>query len=297
MSRTFPRAVLSLLIPAALLLAAMGGWSAAADATDSAGRGVLEAREVSVVVEVPTEGLWRSPQADFVCPETVVVRDSQGSRLTCVSTDPGKGQYRARLDGCVRFCTEDVGKKVSVRYEYRPHRIAILPPVAGAAYEDALPTMRETLTRELGERGFVVASDDDLADALVRLRSSGAATPQGLAPATVSAVAESMDAAYLLLPGVDANEDSVFAGLHSYTWVTGSSTSARAHTTASAVNLRYMNVAAGITVFDAVLGDVIFERVVEGSKRVRFRQFAPARRALIQELTARIVSEWRGPVP
>jgi len=282
---------LPLLLPSLLLVAEPARCSPADNAAGPAARGVLEPRDVSVVVEVPREGLWRPAQGDFVCPETVCVRDEQGRMLECVSREPGRGQYRVRLDGCIRFCADEAGREVSLRFQYRPRRVAVLPAVVHADYEDALPTMQETLTRELGERGFIIASDDDLADALAQLRAEPSSSPEGLSPDRLSAVAKLLDAAYLLLPGVSADEAGVLAGFRGYSWVTGSAKSA--HTTATAVTRNYMNAAVGITVFDGVCGEVVFEKVSDGSKRVRFRRFGPARRDLIRDLSARLVADWR----
>jgi len=249
--------------------------------------GVLAPVAVSAEMTVPRGDLWRPAQGVFVCPDTVCVRGEQGKRLEAVSGEPRTGQYRVRLDGCVRFANDDAGRRVSVSYDYRPRRVAVLPAEAGSEYADALPMLLETLTEQLQSRGFVFALSDDVADALVRTREDA-----GVATDIVTALARRLDAAYVLLPGVGATENEVLAGFQSHVWVSGSGRSA--YGTATPVRREYMDAAVGMTVFDGANGSIVFERTAASTKRVRFRRFGPARRDMIRELTERLVREWRG---
>jgi len=255
--------------------------------------GILAPKQAEVKIEVPKSGLWRPVQGDFVCADTVSVLDDSGRRIDPVTTDPKKGQYRVRLDGCLRFSAENKGTRLIVRYQYRPRRVAVLPPILGTDYEDALPALHETLNAELERRGFVPASGDDLADAIARVRQASGSNDAELGAETLRALASSLNVAYLLLPALAATDSEVFAGYQSHTWP---STSGRStHTTATAYNRHYMDVAAGMTCYDGLTGRTVFQQTTTGSKRVRFRQFGPARRDLVRELTTRLLSQWREP--
>ena len=239
--------------------------------------------------------LWRPPQGDFACSDTMCIRDEKGQRLESVGDDPGANQYRVRLDGCIRFAPADRGKRFTIEYQYRPRRVAILPAVLGSDYQDAAPTLLETVRRQLEPRGFLFASADDVADSFVQERvgeGSPAGSAERLSAAAIRTLARSIDAAYLLLPGVDASENEVLAGFQTHTWISGSGRSA--HSTSTASERHYMNAAVGLLVFDGTTGEPVFEDVAAGSKRVRFRQFGPARRDLIRDLTRRLVTQWRG---
>jgi hypothetical protein len=256
----------------------------------SSALGVLEARDASFTVKVPKEPLWRPPHDGFVSIDTIRVLHDRGQAFSFATSDPGKGQCRVRLDGCIRFSSEDIGRRVTISYQYRPRRIAFLPGIAGTDYQDALPTMREVLVEELSARGFVMASPDDTADAIARLRQSSASDPQ-LASEWVAALAHALDVAYVLLPGVDATESSVLAGFQTHAWVDADGDSVHGSTTP--VNRSVMEVAVGVTVFDGATGNNLDQRTAAGSKRVRFHRPGPTRRSLIRELTTRVVAQWR----
>lgn len=260
-------------------------------ATDVNALGVLPSVAASVEATIQQDGLWKSAQSSFLVPETVYVRDQQGKPLETVTSNPQKGQYHVRLDGCIRFAGQDSGRHVTISYHYRPRQVAVLPVVAGTDYQDAVPTLLETLTKDLESRGFIMASPDDTADALVELRSTAASWTGEFTPQLVTVLATRLNAAYILLPVVDADENTVLAGFQGYTWVTDSGRSA--HTVATQTKRHVMNVAVGITAFYGTTGNVAAQQTAEGSKRVHFRQFGPARRSLVRELTTRVVAKWR----
>ena len=283
--------VLGLAMTAALSSAPASTEPVDPAAADSQTLGVLAPVSVSLEAAIPRDGLWQPSQGSFLCPDTVCVRDERGKRLEAVSASPQKGQYRVRLDGCIRFASDDASRRVTISYQYRPRRAVVLPVVAGTDYQDAVPTLLETLTGELQSRGFVAASPDDTADALAELRSVAASGPPNLTPQLVAALASKLDAAYVLLPAVDADEEAILAGFQSHTWIAGSGRSA--HTVASRTAVHVMNVAVGITAFDGATGETAAQETAVGSKRVTFRQFGPARRSLVRELAGRVIAKWR----
>jgi len=150
--------------------------------------------------------------------------------------------------------------------------------------------MTEALVEELTARGFVTASTDDTADAVARLRQSSAPDARR-ASEWIAAIARGVDAAYVLLPGVDATESSVRAGFQTNAWV--DSDGDTVHSSTTPVNRSIMEAAVGITVFDGATGGSIDQRTAAGSQRVRFHRPGPTRRSLIRELTARVVAQWR----
>ncbi len=270
--------------------------------------GVLDPVEASFDVEVPRDRLWRAPHGPLVLLDTVVVRTADGQRLECVESSPTQGQYRPRLDGCLRFAKEDVGKKVRVTYEYRPLRVGLLPPVVASDYEDAYPTMLEVLTQEAERRGFVFADPDEVADAIVEMKVTH--------PSQYPKLARRLNVASLVLAGIAASADEVFAGFSSHTSGSGSGSvdvhgtvssspysgsgtvhgsgsshvSTHSTTSTSAVYKDVMLVAVGLQVFDGASGDLIGEVYRADSKRVRFRRFGPTRRSLTRHLTEKAVS-------
>jgi hypothetical protein len=270
--------------------------------------GVLDPVEASFDVEVPRDRLWRAPHGRLVLPESVVVRDVEGQRLACVESSPTQGQYRPRLDGCIRFSRDDVGRKVHVTYEYRPLRVGLLPPLVATDYEDAYPTMLEVLTQEAERRGFVLADPDEVADGIVELKITH--------PSQYPKLAKQLNVASLVLAGIAASADEVFAGFQSHTSGSGSgsvnvhgtvssspysgsgtvqgtgSSHVRMHSTTStsAVYKDMMLVTVGLQVYDGASGELIGEVYRADSKRVRFRRFGPTRRSLTRHLTEKAVS-------
>jgi len=265
--------------------------------------GVLEPVSVAVQVTVPSDGLWRSPYGSFVCADTVEVKDEKGARLLPVTEEPQTRQYRVRLDGCLRFCKQDAHKRVSVSYQYRPRRAALLPARASTDYQDAVPTLEEVLAAELRSHGFVLASQDDVADALVAIEREASSGPSSeTEPGDgLVALAHRVNAAYLVLPSVDADEASVLAGFYTYGSARGNATatgntvseSARSYQVTTPVAKNTMQVAVGLAVYQGATGEVVTEQTKSGSKRVHFREFGPARRSLIRDLVPGLAMRWR----
>ncbi len=299
----------------AVALASMAAGAArSAESTDAsvpaeqpAALGVLEPVSVAVQVTIPHDSLWRSPHGSFVCADTVEVRDEKGVRLLPVTEEPQTRQYRVRLDGCLRFCKQDAGKRVSVSYQYRPRRAALLPARASTDYQDAVPTLEEVLAIELRAHGFVLASQDDVADALVAIEHQASSGPSSeTEPGDgLVALAHRVNAAYLVLPSVDADEASVLAGFYTYGSARGNATAMDNSVSESATSLQVttsvaknmMQVAVGLAVYQGATGEVVTEQTKSGSKRVHFRQFGPARRSLIRDLVPGLVTRWREQYP
>jgi len=270
--------------------------------------GVLDPVEARFDVKVPRDRLWRAPHGRLVVLDTVVVRTRDGEHLESVDGSPTEGQYRPRLDGCLRFAREDVGKKVCVTYQYRPLRVGLLPPIVATDYEDAYPTMLEVLTQEAKRRGFVLADPDEVADAIVELEVTG--------PSQYPKLARRLNVASLVLGGIAASGDQVFAGFQSHSRGSGSgsvnlhgtatsspySGSSTVHgtgsshvtthstTSTSAVYKNVMLVAVGLQIYDGASGHLIGEVYRADSKRVLLRRFGPTRRSLARDLTERAVS-------
>ncbi|MBN1460283.1 MAG: hypothetical protein JXA57_12165, partial [Armatimonadetes bacterium] len=231
---------------------------------------------------------------NLVLADTMVVRTEVGTRLERVSDRPGKGEYRPRRDGCVRFSKADVGRKLRATYEYCPLRICLLPPVMATDYEDAWPTVLEVLTQEAVARGFVLADPDEVADALVDLEVSG--------PEDYPRLAEYLDVGSFVLTGIAASADAVFAGYSTsgHTSVSGNvSTSGNishisghedTHTTTSARYKDIMVVTVGLRIYDGATGNLVGEVYRSDSNRVFFRRFGPTRRSLARYLTEKCVS-------
>jgi hypothetical protein len=295
----------------AVALASMAAGAArSAEPTDAsvpaeqpAALGVLEPVSVAVQVAIPRDGLWRSLHGSFVCADTIEVRDEKGARLLPVTEEPQTRQYRVRLDGCLRFCKQDAHKRVSVSYQYRPRRAALLPARASTDYQDAVPTLEEVLAAELRARGFVLASQDDVADALTAIERQASSGPSsGSEPVDgLVALAHRVNAAYLVLPSVDADEASVLAGFYSYGSARGNATAAGNSVSESATSYQVttpvaknmMQVAVGLAVYQGTTGEVVTEQTKSASKRVHFREFGPARRSLIRDLVPGLVTRWR----
>jgi len=246
--------------------------------------GVLPPVTGEAEAKIPNDCLVRLPQGDFVIGESVGVRYARGPRLLRVAEEPGQGQFRGRLDGGLRFSKQDAGKTVTISYEYCPRRVAILSVECDTNYEDAAPILRQALSGELEKRGFVIAAEDDVADAL----AAGGGIPD-LTPERLAALAGRLQAAYLLRPGVAAEEGRLLAGsIGQVDTVGGHST-----ITTTPVAKNTMTVAVAMEVISGDAGTVLTRKVRSGSARVRFRRFAPTRQSLIEELATALVRDWR----
>ncbi len=246
--------------------------------------GVLPPVTAEVEAKIPNDCLVRLPQGDFVIGESAAVRYTKGPRLLRVADEPGQGQFRARLDGGLRFSKQDVGKAVAISYEYCPRRVAILSVECDTNYQDAGPILRQALSGELGKRGFVIVPEDDVADA--------AAESGGLSewkPERLAAVGLRLQAAYLLRPGVGAEEGRVLTGSIGQVETVGGHNTI----TTTPVVRNMMSVAVAMDVITGDAGTVLTRRVRSGSARVRFRRFAPTRQSLIEELATALVRDWR----
>lgn len=257
--------------------------------------GLLDAVAASVDFEVPRDRMWPAPHARLVVVETLVICTPEGDRLERTNVSPEKGQYRPRLDGCVRFSQEDVGRKLRATYEYTPVRVALLPPIITTDYEDAWPTMLEVLTKEASARGYVFANADDVADSLVNLRITS--------PDQYPELARELDLGALIVAGIGASSEQVLAGFESMggTTITGKVSDTGAgtgsvdgHTTGpirmDAVYKSIMHVTVGLLVYDGATGVVIGEADRSDSKRVLLRRFGPTRRDLARHLTEKVVA-------
>lgn len=277
--------------------------------------GLLEPQEITGDASVPKDLLWKPKYGDFIIMDSFRIRLEDGTVLKQVNEDPKKGEFRVRLDGCIRFPKDYAKKKFHFSYKFAPRRVAILPSIRESDYKDAAPTLEAELAKLLSEKGMVCISTDDIADAISAL---GIQLPQA-GPNEMMALGKRLNAAFLILPSVGANEGSVFAGFSTYgrststtnTTVSGtaysnpnspyttysgnahSSTSKKSSSTSTALFFPTMSAGVGVMIIDGNNGKTVLVRTGQDKRVIPF-SYAATRKDIIRDLAQRIIEFWRG---
>jgi hypothetical protein len=293
----------------ALALPCLLVWAVAASAADApepsaAQLGVLAPVQVEAQVNVPKDGLWRSPHSTFVCADTVRVVPEKGQPLQACEGEPQRGQFQCRPDGSIKFAAADAGRRLVVRYQFRPRRAAVLDAATPTDYPDVVPLLGKALTEELGKRGFVVVSAKEIADAAAAV-ALGAASPRSIPPPEkLVALAQRVNAAYVVVPGVAVTHHSTPGSVDLGIPVPEKkperhprSPIEEEQTLSLPISQDRLYGAVRITVVDGASGSVIADEATSGYQRVRLYRFSHARRSLVLDLAAQAVAAWREPSP
>ena len=197
--RSLSHRATALLLAIVPLLTAMTRGQAAEAAPPSLG--VLSPVTVEMRVRVPREGCWQAPQGGLVFLDSVLVEADQRP-LPRATAEPGPGEFAVQPGGLLRFSTKEVGRRVRVRYQYAPRRVALLVTEAVTRDPESAGPLYQALTTELTARGFVVLSAKEVADAVAEadLGRLAAATP--LPPEKLARLSRRLNAAHLLLPDI-----------------------------------------------------------------------------------------------
>jgi hypothetical protein len=294
-------------VAAVCLLASCTASSAAhtcrAEGSSALVLGILAPVAVEMRVRVPHDGLWRAPQSTFVCSDTLLVMDAKRKPLPRATGDPQQGQFSWRPGGIVQLSPEDAGRKLVVCYEYAPRRVAVLDAVIPADYPDAVPMLEQALAEELSKRGFIIVPARVVADAAAAV-ALGPASPGALPPAEkLATLAQRLNAAYVLVPGVAIARGSEFGTLDTEIELPRDRVGERhprnpledEPTLILPVTRDRLYGAVLLSVVDGVTGALVTDLAVSASQRVRFRRFSPARRSLVRNLAGQVVTAWRAP--
>jgi hypothetical protein len=197
--RSLSHRVAALLLAIVPLLAAMAHGQAAVMAPPSLG--VLPPVTVELRVRVPREGCWQTPQGGLVFLDSVLVEADLGP-LPRAAAEPGPGEFAVQPAGVLRFSTKEAGRRVRVRYQYAPRRVALLETEAVTRDPESAGPLYQALTKELTARRFVVLRAKEVADAAAEadLGRVAAATP--LPPDKLARLSRRLNAAHLFLPDV-----------------------------------------------------------------------------------------------
>ena len=283
--------------------APFAAYTCRAEDTSSLCLGVLAPVAVEMRVRVPDGGLWRAPQSTFVCSDTLLVFDAERKPLPRAAGEPQQGQFSWRPGGIVQLSPEDAGRKLIVCYEYAPRRVAVLAAVIPADYPDAVPMLEQALAEELGKRGFITVPPRAVADAAAAV-DLGPASPRALPPAEkLATLAERLNAAYLLVPGVAIARSSEFGTLDTEIELPRDRVGEKhprnplekEPTLVLPVTRDRLYGAVRLRVVNGATGAVLDDLAVSASQRVRFRRFSPARRSLVRNLAGQVVTAWRAP--
>jgi len=287
-----------------LLLWAVAGCAAGAAQSSAPQLGVLAPVQVEAQVRVPDDGLWRSPHSTFVCADTIRIVPEKGQPLERSEGEPQRGQFQCRPDGSMKFTAADAGRSLVVRYQFRPRRVAVLDAATPSDYPDIVPLLRTALTEELGRRGFVAMSAKEVMDAAAAV-ALGAASPGSMPPSEkLAALAQRMNAAYVVVPGVAVTQNSKLGSVDS--GIPWPEEKPERHprpyrgeepTVPVPVSQHRFYGGVRITVVDGTSGSVVTDQVRWDYQRVRLYRFSPARRALVRRLAGQVVAAWREPPP
>jgi hypothetical protein len=262
--------------------------------------GVLNPVSVEVHVTVPKDGRWRAPQGDFVCEDSVSVSPENGPPLVRRAREPRLGQFSYQPEGVVVFTTADVGRRFTVRYQFRPRRVALLDAATPTGYPDAPSVLAQALAEELGERGFVLVPAQEVKAAALVLRGI---SPHALPPPDkLAALAREVNAAYVLIPGVAVNQHGEPGEFDTGIPIPQDERDRRARSIfveepTVVLPTTHYRLYGGVRlmVVEGAAGTVVRDGTGSGSRRVRWRHFSSARRSLVQSLAAQVVAAWRDP--
>ena len=279
--------------------------------------GVLDPVQAEVRIVAPKGGFWNAPECDFVCPDSVSVHPKSGPPLVRREGQPRLGQFTLLPRG-IALSPAQAGQEFTVRYQFRPRRVALLEAATPTNYPDALSVLGQALAEELDRRGFVVVPAQEVREAAAAL-GLGAVSPHALPPAEkLAALAREVNAAYVLAPGVAIRQHSKPGDFDTgipipskekldrlpepYFDVEKASRPPRSvfdeEPTLILSPTRYrLYGGMRLVVVEGATGTVVHDKTESGSQRVRWQHFASARRSLVRTLAAQVVALWRGPTP
>ncbi len=264
--------------------------------------GVVDPVPVEVHVVVPKGRLWRAPQSSFVCADSVAVYPESGPPLVRRQREPRLGQFSYQPGAVVVFTAADVGRQFTIRYQFRPRRVALLDAATPTDYPDAPSVLEQALTEELGKRGFVVVPAQEVREAAAGL-ALGATSPHALPPPEkLAALAGEVKAAYVLVPGVAVRQHSRPGEFDTGIPIPEDEVDRRSRSgfeeepTLILPTIRYrLYGGMRLVVVEGATGTVLRDETGSDSQRVRWRHFSGARRSLVRSLAAQAVALWRGP--
>ncbi len=192
---------------------------------------------------------------------------------------------------------------MAVRYEYAPRRAAIRDAVTPTDYPDVAPLLRQALAEELSRRGLVIVPAQEVADAAAAVALGPASTVALPSPDKLAALAQRVNAAYVVVPGIAVAHSTGPATLDTGIELPRDEVGERhprnplaeEPTLVLPVTRHSLSAAVRLTVIDGTTGAVATDQEKSDSQRVRFRRFSHARRVLVQKLAQQVVAAWRDP--
>jgi hypothetical protein len=269
--------------------------------TPSRELGVLAPVQAEARLVVPKDGLWQAPESSFVCAESISVQPERGPALVRREREPRQGQFSSRSGGVLIFSAADVGRRFAVHYQFRPRRVALLEATAPTDYADAPALLAEVLAEELGKHGFVVVPAREVRDAAAAL-GLGTISPRALpSPEKLTALAQEVSAAYVLLPDIGIREHSGPGEFDTGIPIPQEkdrppSSAFYEEPTLVLPTTRYrLYGVVRLAIVEGATGTVVGDETTSGSQRVRSRRFSSARRSLLRSLATQVVAAWREP--
>ncbi len=270
--------------------------------------GVLAPVQVECRIIGRQGGVWWPPASSFVLAETLQVTDDRGTAFEPVAGDPQRGQFAWRAEGAIKFSPEDAGRRIIVRYQFRPRRAAILAGVPDNDYRDALPMFGEALSEELPKRGFVIVSAAEVAEATAAEGLGEIALLDPPSAEKLAALAKRLNAAYLLAPYVDVTHFGIPGEVEVTVPVPTDRPDRPGDTYPRAqpfptgeesvpvpVTRHSLQAGVRVSVVEGATGKVVMDPIKYATRAVHLRQFATARRELLQDLAGQVVVAWREP--
>jgi len=292
-----------------LLLAFCAYGAAVEQAPGTPELGVLAPVQAECRIIGRQSGVWWPPASSFVCADTLQVTDDGGTAFEPVTGEPQRGQFSWRAEGVVHFSPEDAGRRIIVRYQFRPRRLAILAGVPDKDYPDALPMFGEALSEEVGKRGFVVVPPKEVAEAT---SAEGLGAISLLDPPSaekLAALARRLNAAYLLMPYVGITHYGVPGEVEvevprptdrpdrpgdayprSQPFPTGE------ESVPVPITRHSLQAGVRLSVVEGATGKAVMDPIKYATRAVRLRQFASTRRELLRDLAGQVVVAWREPL-
>lgn len=246
--------------------------------------GVGEIAQATRAVTIPgveEESLFQFPAGHAVDADSVALWSEAREWKRSEDRSPEGGTYSVLYGRALRFSPEDAGREVTVKYQYRPVRLALPEPVdlSNLDYQGAY--LEEVLTERLAERGFEIIPPAEVRLAATGMRLSFGPAIEGdgtsLPVEKIAELAQMLDAGYVLVSGIGNVQSD-----------------------AESVVKRVVCSRVSVRLYDGESGDLIFSRSRSASETQLkgigglFQSSEKARKSLIRVSVAELLADYFG---
>ncbi len=182
-------------------------YIAVAEQREKPGLGqVAEAKQEVTIRNDDTKPMWQFPSGHSVKEDSVEVWCGAKQWARFDGESPLAETYRMLYGKALLFNPGDAGRQVSVRYRYRPIRLALAEPINLSDLDYQGSYLEKTLLERLYERRFEVVLPDEVRLAATSLRISFGPAIEGdgtsLDAEKMTKLADLLGVTYVLISGI-----------------------------------------------------------------------------------------------